>query len=130
MELTELLERVRKAEGPDRELDFWLTCLVQNGGRLGQFRSASAWVEAATHFGWNSPRFTSSIDAAVGLVERILSEANYYGADRDPGGWSAYVSRNNVPSGHWVFEAEHKTAPLAILAALLQALIAQQEQQP
>lgn len=70
MELSELQERLAKAEGASRELDGELehtlngrplvsqaqTCVLTTKGKV------AAWV----------PAYTASIDAAVGLVEKVL----------------------------------------------------------
>lgn len=134
-DLEGLLERVKVATAPDRELDV----------RFGMFESGLAMNEdvlaqiGVPHTGWTPsedewPRYTASIDAALALVEKTLP------------GWCYAIQSvvlgkdtlNHIPwcglaSGYWsgVFD-EHEgrgaTLPLAILAALLTALIAEQQQ--
>lgn len=110
-DLKELLERCKAATGPDRNTDAMLHHFALDGVGTGNWH--------------DSPRYTASVDASLALVERKLPDANCYGVEREPRGWTAYVSRNEVPSGHWLNEATGSTAPLAILCALLQALISQ-----
>lgn len=75
-----------------------------------------------------SPFFTSSIDAALALVERCLPGALYelkHGFFYDATVWLAGRDYDDfdVP-----FARVQSSMPLAILAALLSALISQQEQ--
>lgn len=135
--LQELLERVKAATGPDddgsnpdwrmrrRDLDGALWALGFEVVR-DSHRQHPYW-EPTPDVSWELvPQVTASIDAALALVERCLPEANCKGVEYEPAhGWSAYVSRNNVSSGHWMKEAYAPTAPLAILAALLAAIVAQ-----
>lgn len=104
-DLMELLERVRKATGPDRELE------------------RDIMVEAFGDGVRNAlpvPTYTASIDAALALVERKLP------------GWIWMLDKNESGPFDFVLWAETglrakanamgPTAPLAILAALLTAL--------
>lgn len=109
--LTELLARVKAAKGADRELDIALTDAL-----LSPSSSTSP--------------FTSSLVAAIALVERLLP------------GWCRQLVRHRI-SGSWrndvclwdpdeadedvgACESEGATLALAIIAALLRALIAQE----
>ena len=123
-ELERLLKRVEGATGPDREIDWLLT-----------FDGAEAPME-----------YTASIDAALGLVERCLPGwfwlvrapeddcrvpgkffANLQSPDYRAEAYEAGGSfRVNHLAGSEGF-AYAETPPLAILAALLRALIAQSE---
>lgn len=116
--LRKLLAHVEAATGPSDELG----------------KALSAWLYAETPTDqWPAvamlPHYAcgnrlEAIGAALALVERVLPAANCYGIEREPRRLTAYVSRNNVASGHWYHDAEHHSAPLAILAALLKAKIA------
>jgi hypothetical protein len=65
---------------------------------------------------------TNSIDAAYALAEWVLPEMNCVGFDKTPRGVEAYVSRNDVDSGHWVETGEHPSSPaLALCIAILKA---------
>ena len=65
---------------------------------------------------------TTSFDAAYALAERVLPEMNCIGFDKSPRGVEAYVSRNNVESGHWFVAGEHPSSPtLALCIATIKA---------
>lgn len=109
--MRELIERLEKATGPDRELDceiavalsFWpkygpsedeyayvvkgTTWVEVRAGVRGKRKRPGARAIWYTHdtYGASSclPRFTASIDAAVALAERVLSDA----------GWSVAMNR-------------------------------------
>ena len=122
--LVELRERVRKATGPDRELDAGLYPLCD--GRLAEI--VPHWTDDQREE--LIPCYTASIDAALGLVKKVL-----------PGGaWEL-----TTPTAHYLyarascwyrertpdrtnFEGTGETLPLAILDTLLSALIDQQEE--
>ena len=66
--------------------------------------------------------YTTSLDAALALAERVLPEMNCTGFDKTPLGVEAYVSLNNVDSGHWCEVGWHKSSPaLALCIAILKA---------
>ena len=128
-DLTELLERVKAATGPDRELDGDVWLAVISGATRRNVMAAwpdedVIWEyhdpERNTMFRDNMiPRLSASIDAAVAIVERKMP------------GWvwqvrkSGYVELHH-PTHHLKDEiGTAKTPPLSILAALLSALIAQ-----
>jgi hypothetical protein len=123
--LSDLIERVEKATGPDREIDYEIARTIEG---YANAPTDLEGIQAADHGagiwpdGGQPGRYTASLDAAIALVERVLPDANCYGVEKDPRSWIAHVSRNQVDSGHWLKEAEHKTAPLALLSALLRAL--------
>jgi len=124
-DLNALLERVKAAKGPDREIDIAIHVIVTNEGRIGDYASVDEYTNSAIQLGWNTPRVTSSIDAALALTERVLPGAKR-SATELVAGWAASVLI--VDSGHPDFvsedyHADAPTAPLAILAATLQALI-------
>jgi hypothetical protein len=117
MSLSELLERVKAASGPDREIDMAIA------REFDLFETLMGDRRFMRPF-----YFTASIDAAVALIERALPEANCHGYDAGPNGVSAYVSRNNIAVGHWSFETKGATPALALVAALLKAKIAEDKQ--
>jgi hypothetical protein len=70
----------------------------------------------------DAPEYTTSIDAALALADRVLPEMNCVGFDKSPSGVEAYVSRNNVDSGHWFETGWHKSSPaIALCIAILKA---------
>ncbi len=122
MTAQEILELVEKATGPDHAIDVLL------------------WSQPYT----NTPYYTSSVDAALSLVEQMLPEFGVqvghpiksmrdYGwyasvfRERKPGEvgwWPGYYSGGTDDEGHHL--RYYPTGPLAILAALLKALIAKE----
>lgn len=120
-DLKSLLERVAKATGPDRKLDAAL---------YDHFCSHATqeWTE------WDSRNdFTHSIDTALALVNEKLPPLET--ADHSATevrlqiydtGCNATLDQDTF-DGEAVYSANAKTAPIAILSALLHALIAQQE---
>jgi hypothetical protein len=74
--------------------------------------------------------YSRSVDAAIALAEAVLKPKgmNRHGYDQiGDEAFEAYVSRNNVDSGHWYFEATAPTIALALTLAVVRALIAQEE---
>ena len=100
-EILGLIERLEKATGPSRELDLEIARL-QGVTVMRRNDDDTANIE---HTYWN---YTASLDAALTLD---VPGANCHGYEADPKGIIAYVSRNHVPSGHWLYEGEHKTSP-------------------
>lgn len=148
--LRDLLERVERATAPDRYLD-WL--LAETFGEIpkhsvrevgwdydwyrapGEFtlwKALDAEGRSVTH--WSPEKRTASIDSALALVEKA-----------NPGAWIELNGPRkylNIPSpvpNVWKAEVTTEwtamtppygwgpTAPLAILAALLKALLAKSE---
>jgi hypothetical protein len=112
--MTELLERVEKATGPDTVLDVFLAATFYEG-----FLEAAALDMAG-----DVPRFTSSIDAALALVEKMLpgdrgfvlhASSRAYN-DRGRFWFTFKDTRNKVKV------RRSKTPALAILSAMLRAL--------
>lgn len=108
--LKALAERVEGATGPDINIDYAL----------------------AAEFGrpWVLPRYTASIDAALGLVERVLPGAIWYRCHGDDFNVkSVEVWWRESERHEWIIaEALDKgSTPLAILSALLRALLAKGE---
>lgn len=109
--LEQLLARVREAKEPSRQLDddIWMAACHQDH-----------WREIAR--GSAASRFTESIDASIALAERVLPEPSIWRLTRNSLGFEATV----YVEGHsWIEDAD--TAPLALLAAVLAALISQRE---
>lgn len=127
--LQALRERVAKAAGPDREIDARICQALlpylsgANYGRPGLVVDMAAPSVLGGGQIAEAPPLTASIDAAIRLVERVLP------------GWRWDVGSSTVdyssmlwdpaPAGASTAEIFARTAPLAILLALLDALIAQ-----
>ncbi len=126
-DLQALLERVEKAEGPDEEVDMQL-CLLAYPEimAVSEKRDDGFWY----HKQWGRmsvpANYTASIDAAVALVEKMLPG---WTGHLDFGGSQAcaYAIRP-LTEGPLVEHRAFATTPaLALIAALLRALIAQEK---
>ena len=125
-EREELLARVQKATGPDREIDVAIMAACFEWAKaeppyyaphcVGDepiYWHAPSWLRKRP-----CPELTGSIDAALALVERVLP-GNDVLVMRDTGQWEANIG----PQESFVsFEGKCSNAPLSILAALLAAL--------
>jgi hypothetical protein len=105
MTIADLIERLEKATGPDRELDReigitidgWLpgqssTMITPNGpvSYAGLIYVPSDKTHYADHPGSMYPSFTESVDTAIGLCERVLP------------GWIWRVATCSVSDDAWV----------------------------
>lgn len=142
--LDELIERVRRATGPNREIDVALLHLWQpdhdalrtyDDSYQTEFRdgSFSVWKKGG---GYSAsvpfPRFTASVDAALALTERVLPgwmvvNLCEWDADvlRARGAWNCTLKKLGTQDDFTATKGachHAPTAPLAILAALLSAL--------
>lgn len=105
-----LLERVKAASGPDRDLEW-------------DIQQALFGIEQTDFHG--TPRYTASIDAALALVERVLPGSWYVLAkgrlsEAEP----LYACELLLGQDEQLGIAEGQNQPLAIIAATLTALIA------
>lgn len=129
--MSDLITRLEEAAEGSRELDAAIWYAVHEpdvdypGIRTEQTEQGPREVltcELGSKWADDVGRYTTSIDAAYALAERVLPEMNCIGFDKTPSGVEAYVSRNNVDSGHWVVTGEHPSSPaLAICLAILRA---------
>lgn len=135
-DLNELLERVKKAKGPDREIDAHCFALSQ-GGRLRQFYDGDksyVWEKPIDGF-WirdiknvtGTAKFSGSIDATLDLVERLLPGSMWrLQSSPDTGdGFQATLVTYGPDLGS---NAEAATAPLALLSCLFKSLISKESQ--
>lgn len=133
-DLASLLERVRSATGPDREIDGrievhfrihpWGPFHWINRSPEVNFASyeGDVWLSGgAGKFpgsGWQSKPYTSSIDAALALVERLMP-----GASVNMLQVAKSCNAAVFPEGAGMMPTQvAPTLPLAILAALLTSL--------
>jgi hypothetical protein len=127
--LEELIAALESAKGPSRELDFWLSVRVWEISEETDAALEAEADEIAIGGRCTAKPFTSSIDAAVALVGRVLPDANCWGIDKDERGIEAHVQRNGVATGHWAKFAEHATSP-AIALVLVTVLALSTKEQP
>ncbi len=116
---TDLIARLEKATEGSEELDADIARAL--GWELDTVYEHAWWDPQKRVLHHCDPPFfqrTRSLDAALSLVPE---EANCHGYDASPAGAEAYVSRNNVASGHWLLSAVAATPALALCAAALKA---------
>lgn len=138
-----LLARVKAATGPDRELDCRLSHHFLNRGISYGTGDDSGWAPPATVDGWDDAKwasmadeymsplthhYTASVDAALSLVERVLPGWEWL--KKSPRVISLYRPLADEEDARKEWAKHHDgtgaTIPLAILAALLSALITQE----
>lgn len=132
-DLSSLIARLEAAGGPDRELDCHLWVAAQGGdARMNYVESESKcfvwergidgmWIRGVVNFR-AVPSYTSSIDAAVSLAERVLPGANRTIRKR-------FRTTNGLISGH-VYDAhvsggdvcEGPNEAIALVLATVRAL--------
>lgn len=118
--MRDLIERLEKASGPDRELDWRIA---------EKFDIPERWPTSAlwppfmpkSKYDKSIPSFTASIDAAVALVERVLPGWNW---------WLGGIGRAAVDrkDPHSRFEAINASPAIALCLALLRAKEARAEE--
>lgn len=117
-----LIERLDRAEGPSRELDadiyIALNIPKERAGRIDRLDGCVGWhpVDAPYVSAIEVPPYTSSIDAAVALAERVLP-----GCQINVTKFTANISRASL-GNQWLAAENHKTPPLALCLAILRAL--------
>lgn len=124
--LEALLERVEKATGPDRELDAMAFQGFDPHFPEGAMQMHAGFIDPANfatgpYTSVKAPAYTASIDAALALVERVLPEHDWILQHTNGGLTIACQLGPNKDRLGW-----GETPALAILAALLTALIAQE----
>ncbi|KFL31444.1 hypothetical protein JP75_07775 [Devosia riboflavina] len=116
-DLSDLFERVRKAEGPDRTIDLLILALVAQAGEWGtvDIEYALRDIEGTTA----PPHFTAAIDAITALIEKKLPGCMKRVFDNpDDGSVRAQIVAISGPAA----TADHDTWPLALCLALLLSL--------
>ena len=127
--LQALLERVEKAEGPDRELDalIWTAATGHETHYPNPYMREAEGLHAYTERRgddlsrwYRVPALTDSIDAAVALVESRLIGPSWSVSSA----LNARVTCAVRGGARHFYDAEGNTPALALIAALLRALIA------
>ena len=143
--LSDIIERLEKAEAGSRELDVHIAAaldirpdwLITAAGKLVAFKGALLWQykgHRGTSMNGLPPvecdPFTTSVDAAISLAEKVLPGAYAIEVSADPSGCGAKAT-------HWPkglggenenrSEAVSQTMALALCRAILKAKAQQQE---
>lgn len=135
-DLPSLLSRLEASEGADRELDAELAVAfsgdpeawVVNPSPHSIFSAAPGWWRDGSDKSHDAPAYTTSVDAALALVERVLPGREWI-VEGGGGGSSTAVLLapfEDEGSGE-AHTGRLKTPALALLAALLKALITKGE---
>lgn len=119
--LLNLVDRLRKANGPDRELD---VAIMQ--ALIPECEMYSPMCRGDEPIFWHGPyrkqecpRLTESLDAVVALIERQLPGMGYWLMCPGNGDKYGHVQYNDRGAD---VSARGASAPIAILAAFLLAL--------
>ena len=138
-DLESMLSRVEAATGPDSELDALLWLMTTDGATRKSSlvkSSTGAWPDYTIDETRDKtgrlitvPPFTSSIDAAVALVERLLPGIGLTITNQpEPTAW-IFSECDEYEDGDFmvrvIVKETGETMPLAILAALLRVLISE-----
>lgn len=131
--LSELIERVERAEGPDREIDAQIVAYLNHAivkpypptDDFGPRNRWQFWSRDGEHFLGNEgrmqvARYTESLDAIVGLIERELPGEWSISVDARIPGWFAWIENDQHVATH--AEGVGATKALAVCAACLRAL--------
>ncbi len=124
--LLELALRCEAATGADREIDVEIEARkidAKTGLADCSFPTVEKWVAAALQYGWNVPRYTASLDAAMTLVPEGWTVANL--SQSDTKGWWAELRQGLLSSYDKVVfgkQLNNATPALALCAASLRAL--------
>lgn len=118
VDLSELIERVEKCSGPDRELDRMIFALLSRGWSFPLRGAGLEEWRAAIEYGINT-HYTSSLDAALALVEEKFPGCEIsISRDATSPEWMA-----DICDGRQAICSENGPNPaVAVLSALLRAL--------
>lgn len=141
--LSELIERVERASGRDRETDLHIHAALVRHGRIehidwGCIGDRVRWSDdPVTHTDWPEgwpyeycgdwPHYTGSLDACLALVERVRPEHQWFMQKLAyidgvyQGGKAGFHLQPPTSSG-WTIDGYAATPPLAVLSALLRSM--------
>ena len=137
--LQDLITRLEKAEGPDRELDADIALAVGEVSRSQCGRTLTIkghdWVlnryEGTEWWDKKPSAYTGSVDAALSLMREVLLGTDDISiVSKPPGGWVVTLAEwRMTPKPHriWRSEAASESLPIAILMAVLRAKAAMAE---
>lgn len=119
---TDIIERLKTATGPDRELDRIIQVRIVNGG-TGAYKDEADWLAAASRENWNTALYTASIDAAVDLIKRMVPDARWRVEHISPFDFDFWATAG-LPGRQE--QSYARTAPAALLLAHFLALEARE----
>lgn len=132
-DLRPLLDRIEKAEGPDRELDLLIwVALVANPSKEYNW-SDGVWFKdhgekdrgpywRACDHTKEAPFYTASLDAALALVERVRP-GHWWSIEHVGGAPPAGFAKARIFTPEVAYSASGSTPALALLSALIRSLI-------
>lgn len=116
-----LLERIKKATGPDRKLDNLISWHLEDTKWW-----VAEWGERQDTR--SPPRFTESIDATIAFIKRVLPGWDIVMEIRQSYIWAVVACMTPASSGLVaVNSANTPTMPLSLLEATVEALIKKQK---
>lgn len=131
-DLSQLLEKVRTATGPDRELDVAIEVALPFGGDISHsHRPSTARGKVTCRYNsgssgtYNAPRFTSSAEDALRLAERKLPAGVDMALKLQTGGKYFHAEFETEEGDEAAYN--HPSLPLAILTATISALISKEK---
>lgn len=128
MTISELIEKLEKATGPDRELDAEIAVLITKSARMpsadDRFEKCEAgtfWVRSAHGLSLHDAApYTASLDAAMTLVPHVEPRTHWHLRCYPHGCYSAIVSDAYPVGTH--YGGQHMTSPaIALCIAALKA---------
>lgn len=131
MTISDLIERLERAESADRELDYWICWVAKMDPWAAETADQIASLVELTMPRCKqdkaTPAFTASVDAAIALAERLLPGFGI-SIDTHPvyGDWWDASIFNRMPMT--ISNARKQTGPLALCLAILRALQAKEAQ--
>lgn len=119
MALPELEKRLEEATGPDRDLDGALASII--APHQVESDDGDWWWGPYNEQPVRVPEFTSSIDAAVALAERVLPWWCWSVSLNDEGQYLCEIAPKGCPGGGP--DCEKQSPALALCLAIVRALI-------
>ncbi len=129
MTLPDLIERLTKAEGPSRELDWRI---AEQFNIPEEWRVLPMWPPfmKGSKFDKAIPSFTASIDAAIAFKDSVLPETaiDHIGTDAvsSPNGYKTIGWTVELINGKR-FQGQHQLLAIALVIAVLRALAEHKE---
>lgn len=120
--IADLIERVERASGPDREIDgeAWKLFVEKPGDVWSDEFGVWHLQDPNDTIAWEPPPYlTSSLDAVLSLVERVRPG---WGWQVNGGSLAKVATLMDDDSWSVPFEGAAATPPLAVLSALLRSI--------